>query len=130
MGRNELVLSRTREKTGGFAFLEVLFVLAIVALLFQAHPSLWFRLIAELDVRNWSRAAWIRLNIGVIVALIGFRYRPVLRIPLLVVVATMRSSPTAVDISNQVGDDKSDREARTRRDTEWRERARRRLPFT
>jgi hypothetical protein len=58
----------------GLAWLELLLVLAVIALVFQLFPSLWFRFISALDVRNWSRLTWFAVNFMVLAALIGVRY--------------------------------------------------------
>ena len=60
----------------GVAWLEILLVLAVLALLFQVFPQLWFNTLWALDVRNWSRAAWFALNIGVVLVLFAIRYAP------------------------------------------------------
>jgi len=46
------------------------------ALLFQLFPSLFSTLVWSLDVRNWSRQAWIGVNVLVVVVLFGIRFRP------------------------------------------------------
>lgn len=63
-------------KQVGFGRLEVLLVLALLALSFQLFPSLWFTAVWAADVRNWSRAVWMTLNIAVVVCLFGFRFGP------------------------------------------------------
>ncbi|MEX2316622.1 MAG: hypothetical protein WD669_05685 [Pirellulales bacterium] len=61
---------------GGFGRLEVLLVLAFLALLFQVFPSLWFGTWRLLDVRNWPRGAWMFLNVAVVLALFAIRFGP------------------------------------------------------
>ncbi len=57
-------------------WIEVLLVLACFALLLQFFPSLWFRLIWVVDVRNWSRSVWVGLNVGAVLVLCGVRFGP------------------------------------------------------
>jgi len=57
----------------GFAWLELIFVLVVIALLFQLFP-LWNGFIWAIDVRNWSRAAWMTLSVLILVTLIGIRF--------------------------------------------------------
>lgn len=67
------VLSRSnsgRHGHSGIAKLEILVVLAFLALLFQVFPSLWNLLCGALDVRQWSRTTWMVMN--VVVALLLF----------------------------------------------------------
>lgn len=60
----------------GFVRLEVLLVLAILALLFQVFPALWHGIVWALDVRNWSRGVWMTLNVAIVVGLVGIRIGP------------------------------------------------------
>jgi hypothetical protein len=66
----------TDEPRRGVAWLEILLVLAVLALVFQVFPQLWFSTLWALDVRNWSRGVWFVLNIGVVLVLFGIRYAP------------------------------------------------------
>lgn len=60
----------------GVAWLEVLLVLAIVALVLQLFPALWWRLVALVDVRHWSRWTWFFVNLAVVAVLFGVRMAP------------------------------------------------------
>ena len=61
----------------GFAWLELLMVLAGLALVLQLFlPSVWWAMVSSLDVRNWSRLTWFLVNLGVLVALVGIRLAP------------------------------------------------------
>jgi hypothetical protein len=61
---------------GAFVRLEVLLVLAFLALLFQVFPSLWFGLLWAIDIRNWSRGVWIAINVAVVFSLFAIRFGP------------------------------------------------------
>ena len=63
-------------RRSGFALLELLLVLAFLALLFQVFPALWFGLLWAVDVRNWSRGMWMGLNVAIVFALFGLRFGP------------------------------------------------------
>lgn len=71
----------------GFGRLELLLVLAFLALLFQVFPALWLGLLWALDVRNWPREVWLAINVGVVLALFAIRFGPELA-------AGRRSSPS------------------------------------
>ncbi|MEX2167716.1 MAG: hypothetical protein WD851_00270 [Pirellulales bacterium] len=120
----------SRSIRSGFAWLELLLVLALVAVLFQAFPSLWFTFLSAADVRSWSRDAWIGLNVAAVLVLFAIRFRTELRQTLVAVrSSTHRSRSTARTVERETGND-ADYDARRLRDAEWRERARKRLPFT
>lgn len=113
-------------RRAGIAWLELLLVLAFLALLFQVFPSLWF----ALDFRTWSRTTWFTLNLFVLFGLFGIRFGPDLY-------SEWRERRKRLAIKQQqqtmahadgVHDD-PDYEARVRRDADWRERAKRRLPW-
>jgi len=65
-----------RVSKNGFGRLELLLVLSIVAITFQLFPSLWFDTLWVIDVRNWSRAAWLCVSMGVLLTLVGIRFGP------------------------------------------------------
>jgi hypothetical protein len=70
-------MSTTRfSNHSGFAKLELLLVLAFAALLFQVFPGLWFGLLAVLDIRGWSRGAWLVQNLAVVFTLFALRFGP------------------------------------------------------
>jgi hypothetical protein len=62
-----------RPSHAGFAWLELLLVLAVVALLLQLFPSLWTAVLWTLDVRNWSRTVWFAETWVVLGMLVGVR---------------------------------------------------------
>lgn len=43
----------------GLAWLELVLVVAFLALLFQVFPGLWWGLWGALDLRQWSRGGWL-----------------------------------------------------------------------
>ena len=63
-------MSIDRHARSGFALLELLLVLALVALILQLFPSFW----AALDARTWSRATWVVLNLVVLASLVIGRH--------------------------------------------------------
>jgi len=65
-----------RSFRSGFAWLELLLVLAVPALLFQLFPSLWSGTLWALDVRNWPRTVWFAGNVVVVVLLVAIRFGP------------------------------------------------------
>ena len=120
----------SRSNCSGFAWLEVLLVLALVAVLFQMFPALWLAVVWSVDVRNWSRDAWIGLNVAAVLVLFAIRFRTELKQTLVAVRSSRhRSRSTARTFERETAND-ADYDARRRRDAEWRERARKRLPFT
>lgn len=60
----------------GFAWLELLLVLAILVLLFELFPSLWWIVLAALNPRNWTRPIWIVVNLIVVLFLLTVRFGP------------------------------------------------------
>lgn len=56
--------------------LEALLVAAVVALVLQVFPSLWFGLLWLADMRHWPRAAWLGLNAAIIFGLFAVRFGP------------------------------------------------------
>jgi hypothetical protein len=69
-------MSFARQNRNGVGWLELLLVLAVLALVFQVFPSLWFNLLWAMDVRNWSRTAWFAVNVAVLLFLFGVRFVP------------------------------------------------------
>lgn len=59
-----------------FGFLELALLLALTSLLLQLFPSFSTRLFSTFDPRNWSREAWWRVNIGVLVGLLLLQFGP------------------------------------------------------
>jgi hypothetical protein len=60
----------------GLACLELLLVLAILALVHQLFPSLWAVAIWAADVRNWPRTIWFAATWMVLIALLAIRFGP------------------------------------------------------
>jgi hypothetical protein len=113
-----------RGQFGGIVSPEVLVLVATVGLLLQIVPShgMW-------NVWNWSRGSWLGVNCGILLALVGIR----LGRPCRDIVRARRGKPRTPGIrqmKNRLREASSDYEMRTRRDAEWRERARARMPFT
>ena len=117
------------QRRTGAAWLEILLVLAFLSLLFQVFPSLWMLLWQAFDVRQWSRTTWMTLNDVVLVALFGVRFIPEAlanlrerrqRRP------SLQKERFAETVSFAVDEDL---EARRRRDAEWVQRAKKRLPW-
>jgi len=121
----------------GFAWLELILVLAFIGLLIQMFPSfrdwLWLALQKSmwcLNIQNWSRSAWRTFNIFAVLFLLGVRYVPDAMLSLkedwLVRQRKTRhlmskaKKATAVDQDNK---------ARLKAAEDWRKRAEKRLPF-
>lgn len=118
-----------QQRRAGAAWLEVLLVIAFLALLFQVFPSPWKLLWQSFDVREWSRTTWMVLNVVVLVALFGVRFIPE-------TLATLRERRQRLssrrkerfaETLTSAADE--DFEARRRRDAEWAQRAKKRLPW-
>jgi hypothetical protein len=122
-------MHQTRWDRRGFAWLEWLLLLAVLALLVQLFPAMWDALRRALDVRGWSRDVWVLLNVLVLVALVAIRFRHEVTTCLRKAVFSVRRRGSNGQASGSAPTD-PDYEARTRRDAEWRERAKKRLPFT
>jgi thiol:disulfide interchange protein len=60
----------------GSAVLELLLALAVLALVFQLFPSLWFAMLWATDVRNWPRNIWFAATWMVLIALLAIRIGP------------------------------------------------------
>lgn len=56
--------------------LESFLAIAVVALLFQLFPSLWFATLWGLDVRNWPRTVWFIGNGMILLTLLAVRFAP------------------------------------------------------
>jgi uncharacterized membrane protein YqjE len=69
-------MKRFRSTRSGFAWLELLLVLAVLVLLFEVFPSLWECTLWALDIRNWPRTAWFAANFVVLFALAAIRFGP------------------------------------------------------
>ncbi len=73
-----LIMDVIRRERGGHARLEAFLVLAFVVLVLQVFPALWFGLWWVVDVRHWSRGAWMGLNVAIVLTLFGVRFIPAL----------------------------------------------------
>lgn len=104
-------------------------MLAVLGLLVQLFPALWDTLRRALDVRGWSRGAWVWFNVLVLVALVAIRFLHEVTTCLRKAVFSVRRRQSDAQASGSATSD-LDYEARARRDAEWRERAKKRLPFT
>jgi hypothetical protein len=60
----------------GFAWLELLLALALLALVLQLFPALWNGMLWALDVRNWPRTVWFAGTWLVLAVLVGIRFGP------------------------------------------------------
>lgn len=69
-------MSNRRNNRCGVGRLEVLLVLAFVALVFQVFPPLWFALVWVADIRNWARSAWMGATVGILLVLFALRFVP------------------------------------------------------
>ena len=65
-----------RPNVSGFAWLELLLVLAFLALVFQLFPSVWTGTVWALDIRNWPRTFWFAANGVALLALVAVRFGP------------------------------------------------------
>ncbi|WP_428307973.1 hypothetical protein [Lacipirellula sp.] len=113
----------------GVMRLEVILVAAFLALLLQIVPSLWAIVWQAIDVRQWPRAAWMTLNVFVILALFGVRFGP----SVATIIRERWKQPTLRGQSNAPAAtapaSPEDYGARRRRDAEWAKRANKRLPW-
>ncbi len=60
----------------GFAWLELLLALAMLALVLQLFPRAGQTLVWMLDVRNWPRTVWFGANLIVLLVLVAVRFGP------------------------------------------------------
>lgn len=74
--------NRSTSARSGFAWLELLLVLAIVALMLQLIPQWGVRVLESLDFRNWSRSVWFGLNLLMVLGAVGIRFAPELAVAL------------------------------------------------
>ncbi len=65
-------MSRRSVIRPGFAWLELLLALAMVALVLQLFPPL----LALANFRNWSRSTWFVVNTAVVLSLLTIRFGP------------------------------------------------------
>lgn len=67
---------RSRPSRNGFAWLELLLVLAAVVLLIQIWPAFGNRILRGIDIRNWSSSVKFVANVLIVLVLIGIRFGP------------------------------------------------------
>lgn len=103
--------------------LEWLLVLALGTLLLQLAPS---SASGVLDPRTWPRGVWIGLNIVILATLCRLEFG---RTPSSSKTVPNKCSHVEVTMDRK-GQKHEEYVARCRRDAEWRERAKKRLPFT
>jgi hypothetical protein len=84
----------------------------------------WERILAALDVRRWSRFAWLVSNLLFVASLVFIRFVPNLR-----GWKMSRSSPAETRDAQATVDVRQNLDERRRRDEEWRKRAKRRRPY-
>jgi len=65
-------MTARRSVRSGFAWLELLLAIAILALVLQLFPSL----AQAIDARNWTRGVWFLVNGLVVIALVLIRFAP------------------------------------------------------
>jgi prepilin-type N-terminal cleavage/methylation domain-containing protein len=80
----------------GFAILELLLVLAIIALVLQLIPGLQDRLLGAVDFRTWSRASWIVANLALFLALLWLRFGPAIWYTLAVLTKRLTSKRSGI----------------------------------
>lgn len=125
--RSDCRLGSHQQRHAGATWLEILLALAFLSLLFQVFPSLWKPHRYALDVRQWSSAAWMTLNITVLLALFGLRFAPsatAAQRERRKRLTSHRKLRLAVMLTSAADEDL---EARRRRDAEWVKRAKKRL---
>jgi hypothetical protein len=134
--RTSCSMNEQRPDCNEFDWREILFVLAVAALAFQVFPSLWSKILWAIDVRNWSPNTWLYLNIAILLTLVGVRFGSHVYVDFRErrLRNTKRSQQHRRAAENRrscAGDSDSDVdfERRLRRDAEWRERAKKRLPW-
>ena len=108
----------------GFPRLEQLLALALIALVLQLFPVIATTVFAALDFRAWSRTTWFTANLLVLLGLVGARFGPELYGEWQARRKRLSGKPRASETH-----DDPNYEARVRRDADWRERAKRRLPW-
>ena len=118
-----------RRLRAGVAWLEIVLALAFLTLLFQVFPPVWKLLWQAFDVREWSRTTWMALNVVVLVALFGVRFIPETLAALRKRRQRLSSRRKECFAETAISASDEDLEARRRRDAEWAQRAKKRLPW-
>lgn len=73
--RNRYQRKSIKNRTG-FAWLELLLALALIALVLQLLPQIRDIVLWAIDVRNWPRTVWFAVNLLVVLVLLGVRFGP------------------------------------------------------
>jgi hypothetical protein len=60
----------------GKAWLELLWAIGLLALVFQLFPHLWDRILWSFDFRHWPRSTWFILNFAVFLTFLAVRFAP------------------------------------------------------
>lgn len=101
----------------------------MLLLLLQLFPVSYRILFRAIDVRHWSRAQWLAGNTLLIVALVSMRFWPAL-------IETWHNQKRSAAKNGKgksqttaLGANEESYDARLLRDVEWRERAKKRLPW-
>lgn len=120
-------MNHRRRSRAGSAWLELLLAIAAFMLALQFSPTLRSWLVAVVDVRQWSRTSWFVANIAGVVALAAIRFgpdaAPAVRRLARKLLSLKRPSTGYVVTTEEY-------EERRKRDAEWRERAKKRHPFS
>ena len=70
------MIRRLQATRRGVAWLELLLLLAALALLLQLWPALGAQFLRALDIRNWSSSIKFLANLGFVLVLVGIRFGP------------------------------------------------------
>ena len=111
-------------------WLEALLMLAIAALLFQLFPSWGSWLLSYIDVRNWSRSTWMIVNISGVVGLLAARFGPELVQSLKDDWLKKQQATRRRRRTGPVFPTDEEYEERRKLAEDWRERAKKRRPWT
>lgn len=121
-------MKNIRPRRSGAAWLELLLVLAIVALLFQLFPNVPRRLADAFNFRYWSRSTWFVANLGVLLLLLFVRFGPEFIAPWRYRLKRQNSAATAASPAVRIQPQEDVRKL-MRRDEQLRAKLRRRLSF-
>ena len=121
---------RFLQRRSGFAWVEILLTLALLALVLQLFPALVKQSMRALDVRKWSRAVWFGVNLLFVFILLCSRSAPGIYRTWYDWRRSIADRGTGAHRRTRESDlTDAAYEARLRRDAEWRERAKKRLPW-
>ncbi len=70
------MIYRSRHRRPDFSWLELLLAVALVMLALQLWPAAGQAILGWLDVRRWSLAVRIAVNVGVLALLLAVRFGP------------------------------------------------------